>query len=86
LYNTGTADQITILLVLETVRDPRHTALCRLRYQFPTVRGGGFDAAFAKLLWPLVYMTTETSAIDKTTSAMILCHAEANFGPAEPNT
>jgi len=31
-------------------------------FDLPTARGGGFDAAFAKLLWPLVLVITTYSS------------------------
>lgn len=53
LYNAWTTDQIAILFVLETLEDSRHIVLDW--DSDPLIaREVVFDAAFAKLLWPLV--------------------------------
>jgi len=49
-----TAEQIKILFVVKTLGGPRNNIVLDGSHDSPTARGGGFDAAFAKLLWPLV--------------------------------
>jgi len=51
----NTAGRIKVLLGVRTLEDPRHIVLDGDGSpNFATARGGGFDAACAKLLWSLV--------------------------------
>jgi len=49
-----TAEQIEVLFGLKTLGGPRNIVLDRSRSPTMRRRGSTFDAAFAKLLWPLV--------------------------------
>jgi len=50
-FTANTAERIEVLLGVETFGDPRHIVL-----DGSPDFSHGFDAAFAKLLWPLVSM------------------------------
>jgi len=49
-----TAERIDALFTVETPGNPRKNVFDEIPIPTPTARGRGFDAAFAKLLWPLV--------------------------------
>jgi len=48
-----TAERIDILFGMKTPGDPKSTELDEVSISHGEGRGRGFDAAFAKLLWPL---------------------------------
>jgi len=56
IHCAKTAEQIKILFGVNTLGGPMNIVLDE-GFDPRRVRGGGFDAAFAKLLWPLVFVT-----------------------------
>jgi len=65
-----TAERIDVLFELETPVDTKNTVHVLDGGPIPTSRGRGFDAGFAKLLWPLV---TSAATIESTTKGDVDC-------------